>query len=485
MGREIAKKSSKIDQLYMHIVVMLALIIGFHFIPPMGAITPIGMKLIGIFLAMLYGWTTCGMLWTSLLGIIALPFSGAVTMKEFLMQSFGNETIVFMLFIFVFTGVIDEVGLIDYIANKMISFKVLNGRPWLFSAFLLVGAYISSAFINMFASIIVFWGIIYIVAERFEFKPYDKYPTLMILGVVLASLIGGCVMPYKPVPLVVLKAYSTMAGVPMDFFKYICFSFPVTLAIMIFYVFLCRFVFRPDIKELHQISVAFADAKALILNKKQKIAIIFLFVFIFMMIAPSILPAEWLLASIINQLGIAGCLFLLLIVMHWIKFDGVVLLSFHAMAKHISWDMFLVMCFVIPFASIFTADITGIKQSIIQVMHPLLVGLSPMIFIILILFIATILTNIANNMVVGAVFATLIFTIGGTMGIDIIPIIAVLIVCCNLALATPAAAPTTAMVFANTKWCKAVDIYKYGAITVLIGFIFAACIGLVWAFVIY
>lgn len=69
----------------------------------------------------------------------------------------------------------------------------------------------------MFASIIVFWGIIYIVAERFAFKPYDKYPTLMILGVALASLIGGCVMPYKPVPLVVLKAYSTMAGVPMDF----------------------------------------------------------------------------------------------------------------------------------------------------------------------------------------------------------------------------------------------------------------------------
>lgn len=126
MARQITEESKKFDQLYIHIVIMLTLIIGFHFIPPIGTITPIGMKLIGIFLAILYGWTTCGMLWPSMLGIVALPFSNAVTIKEFLMQSFGNETIVFILFIFIFTGVIDEVGLIDYIANKMISFKVLK-----------------------------------------------------------------------------------------------------------------------------------------------------------------------------------------------------------------------------------------------------------------------------------------------------------------------------------------------------------------------
>lgn len=126
MARQITEESKKFDQLYIHIVIMLTLIIGFHFIPPIGTITPIGMKLIGIFLAILYGWTTCGMLWPSMLGIVVLPFSNAVTIKEFLMQSFGNETIVFILFIFIFTGVIDEVGLIDYIANKMISFKVLK-----------------------------------------------------------------------------------------------------------------------------------------------------------------------------------------------------------------------------------------------------------------------------------------------------------------------------------------------------------------------
>lgn len=54
------------------------------------------------------------------------------------------------------------------------------------------------------------------------------------------------------------------------------------------------------------------------------------------------------------------------------------------------------------------------------------------------LLIATVLTNFANNMVVGAVFATLIVTIGGGLNLDTAPMIAVLAICVNLAMATPA-----------------------------------------------
>ena len=476
---------TKLQARYIHIAIMLILIIGFHFLPPIGTITPVGMKILGIFLAMLYGWTTCGMIWPSMLGMIAVPLTGLLTMKEFAALIFGNETLVFIIFLFFFTGVIDEVGLINYIANKVISFKILNGRPWLFSAFLLVGAYIAAAFINIFAAIIVFWGIIYIVAERFSFKPQDKYPTLMIMGVTLASLIGGAVMPYKPVPIVILKAYSTAAGVPMDFFKYICFALPVTFAIMIFYVLICRFVFRPELKELKNLSVDFVDRNVLVLNKKQKIVISFLAVFIFLMIAPSILPETWLLAQLINQWGIIGCLFSLLILMQWIYIDKEPLLDFIPMAKHVSWDMVMIMGFVIPFATLFTSEETGIKEMMIQVMQPILAGHSPMMFVVLTLFIATILTNVAHNMVVGAVFTTLIFTIGTDMGLEIAPIVAVLAMCCNLALATPAAAPTTALTFANDKWCKSSDIYKYGTATVLLSFVFTMVAGLLWASIIY
>ena len=171
--------------------------------------------------------------------------------------------------------------------------------------------------------------------------------------------------------------------------------------------------------------------------------------------------------------------------MYWIHFDGKPMLDFHKMAGQINWDMYVIMCFVIPFASIFTSDATGVKAFMVRMMQPILGGRSPLVFIVLALVIATVLTNIANNMVAGAVFATLIFTIGGGMGIEVMPVIAVLVVCSNLALVTPAASPLAAMMFANSKWCKTSDLYKYCGITIGIALILTIAVGLVWANVIY
>ncbi len=478
-------EATKRNLLPIHIIIMFALIIGFHFVPPAVGITREGMNLIGIFFAMLYGWTFCDLLWVSMLGIVAMAFSGVVTLPEFLVMGFGSDTLVYILFIFFFTGVISEVGLIDYISNKMISFKFLTNRPWLFSTFIIIGSYISSAFINMFAAMIVFWEIVFIVSERFGFEKKEAWPTLMILGVAMTSIIGGAVMPYKPVPVVILSTYSETAGVPMDFAKYILFALPITFLSMMFYMLICRFIFRPNLKDLVHVSVDFADPTKLHLDKKQKVAVIFLLVFIFMMVAPSVLPEAFFLTQFINALGNSGTVLLLLVVMFWIKFDGEALCDFKKLAKHANYDAWVTMCFVIPFASVFTSDATGIKNTIVGVMQPLLAGKSELVFIVLAITIATFLTNIANNMVIGAIFTTLIVAIGGSMGMEVAPVIAVLSMGVNLAYATPAACPNMAMTFAMKDWVRPTDIYKYGSLTVVFSLICLFIIALPWANLIY
>lgn len=473
------------NMLPVHILIMATFIVGFHFIPPDGDVTEGGMSLIGLFIAMLYGWTFCDMLWVSLLGIVCLPFTGLVTLPDFLASSFGSETLVFILFIFFFAGVINEVGLVDYIANKIISFKVLNGRPWLFSTFLILGAFISAAFVNAFVAIIVFWDIIFIVSERFGFNKKDKYPTLMILGVAIATSVGGAVMPYHPVPVVVLNTYSQTTGMSMDIAKYILFALPVTTLVVLVYMAACRFIFRPDLRELVHISVDFADPEKAHLNKQQKVALGFLCVFIFMIIAPSILPADFLLTRIIDTLGLAGTVFVMLIAMCWVKFNGQPMADFKKLKSHVNYDIWVMMCFVIPFASIFTGEKTGIKESIIAAMQPILAGKSEMLFIVIVISIATILTNFANNMVVGAVFTTLIVTIGGGMGMSEAPVVAILTVASCLSFATPAACPNMAMTFALKDWVKPTDIYKYATVTVILCLVFTLIIGQIWANLIY
>ena len=92
----------------LHALIMLIIMFAIGSIPPSGSLTPLGVRLLGIFAAALYGWTTSGLLWPSLMVITALAFSGLYdSLGQFLPTSFGSETMVFVLFLFIFTEVIN------------------------------------------------------------------------------------------------------------------------------------------------------------------------------------------------------------------------------------------------------------------------------------------------------------------------------------------------------------------------------------------
>ena len=472
--------------LLVHGAIMLVIMLVIGSIPAPAPITPLGMKFLGIFLAVLYGWTACGLLWPSLVGMVALAFSGMYDkLEEFWTISFGSETIVFILFLFILTGIMQEVGLIDYFANLLISFKFLNNRPWLFTGFCIMACCVC-AIINAFASVLIFWEIIYILSKKFGFKPYDKWPTLMLMGMVVASLWGGMIMPYQPLPLVVLGTYQAVSGEAIGFFQYACFSLPIAFLVTLIYILVSRFILRPDLKELSHINVDFVDQNALHLDKRQKLALIFLGIFIFAVLAPSVLPDSIFFIHWLNTLGFSGTTIVLLILLCLIKIDGTPMLNFRQVAgKHISWDIVFAFAFVIPFANLLTSDGTGIKEWVTAFIQGTLMHLSPIVVVILIMIFATILTNFANNIVVAAIFTTLVVSFAPQLGLPMLPTIMGVLVASNIALATPAASPLSAIMFSNKAWCKTGDLYKYAVIVLLFTMILALPAAWLWASIVF
>ena len=76
-------ESGKQKIFYGHIVITLLLMFGFGQLPAVGTITPLGMKLLGIFLGLIYAWSATSLLWPSLLGIVAVISTGMYSAKEF------------------------------------------------------------------------------------------------------------------------------------------------------------------------------------------------------------------------------------------------------------------------------------------------------------------------------------------------------------------------------------------------------------------
>lgn len=61
----------------LHYLIMIALMVIFYFIPSGNVVTPYGMRLLGVFIGLVYGWTFLGLLVPSIIGCFVwlLPVS--------------------------------------------------------------------------------------------------------------------------------------------------------------------------------------------------------------------------------------------------------------------------------------------------------------------------------------------------------------------------------------------------------------------------
>lgn len=64
--------SSKIK--YINIIIVLFLIFGFRYLHPFSTLTPTGMHVLGIFLGVVYGWSTVDLIWPGFFAIISMSF---------------------------------------------------------------------------------------------------------------------------------------------------------------------------------------------------------------------------------------------------------------------------------------------------------------------------------------------------------------------------------------------------------------------------
>ena len=79
---------------FLHWLIVLILMFGFRYVPPVGEITPYGMQILGIFLGLVWGWMFLDFLNPSLLAfLVVVLFVQGQTVGSVTQQSLGNENI--------------------------------------------------------------------------------------------------------------------------------------------------------------------------------------------------------------------------------------------------------------------------------------------------------------------------------------------------------------------------------------------------------
>ena len=460
---------------YMHSVLVVVLTFGIGLLPPFGQITPLGMQILGVFIGTLYGWCTVGMMWPSLLALIAIGSTSYCTVKEAFMAGFGNDIVIIIVCVFILGAYLEESGLSKYMANWFISRKIGEGRPWVFTILLFAAAYVLSAFVSLYATIIIIWGIFYQICELTGIKKQSSYAAMVIAGIVIICSLTGNFFPFQAFGQVMLGLVKSGTGqaAEVDFMSWFLFNFIVSIILIAAYLIAARFILKPNVQPIKEAGQKFAYLRQEKMDKTQKTAALVLVLFILSQIMPSFMPRTWLITSWLNNLGIMGGVTICMIALMILKNkEGEPIANIAKLIrKGVNWELVVLMAATVPLSSALEAEETGVLATVIAWMTSKFSGLSAVAFLAVIIVLFLLVTQFAHNLILMIVLTPILAKMGLSFGIEPLVVASLIYFTAQSAFLTPASSSQAALIFGNTEWVSQKYAYSYGALYIVIALV--------------
>lgn len=471
-----SKTKSKDSTYFLKVAIMLLLMFGVGMLPTFSQMTPLGMKVLGVFIGLLFGWSCIGVVLPCLVGFVALSFSGIATPSALTTGCFGSEVVILLVAMYAIIDVMDQSGVNDFLVNWLLSRKLLQGRPWLFSFIIILACYISGIIIGGFAAMLLIWGIIYKIAKITGMKPFDPYPTCLLIGTTIAGAMSSVVFPFLNTALFLCSAFSAMSGLAVDYAQFMLFVVPGALFSFACFVLVMRFVFRIDVSAIKDANMqVLVNEEKLKMTLRQKLVLILFVILMVFMLLPSFLPAESVLRTYLNMLSNTGKVLVLYAFMCVIRIDGKPLIDVgKALKNSVAWEMVIMVGFISQLATFISSDDCGIKSSLAEFISPLALGHGTLFFTIMVLFLCMFVTNFMNNGPIAIIMMSVAVSMADSIGANLMALCVGCILFSQLAYATPIASPFSAMLFSNKDWIRPKDVYYYGGVST--GLLIPLCI---------
>ena len=457
--------AKKIDVKYIiNCLVFFFFLFGFGYLPAPDPITPMGMKVLGCFFALLYGWATLDLIWTSILGAIVFGLSGYMSFNDVLLNGFGSNMAVTVMFIGIFITYLSSTGLSKTIAMFFLTRKIAQGRPWVLTTLIFAAAYVLGTTVSVIPAIVLMWSIYDQINEALGFDKKDKYPVLVILGICYCAMLASCVFPFWPISMIMIGSLQGIAGISINYLSFSVVSFILSIFCFVVYILVMRFVFRPDIQPLIEgQSKVLENFKQEPIDIRQKIGFAALVIFLVCVFLPYLLPAGMKLKVILSSLNVVGITMVILAVLSLVRLqDGKPILDFEPIAKNgMMWSIFIMFGATMPIAAALESDATGIMAFILGKMTPIFSDMSPVVFVVAVSLFLCALTQVAHNLVLAVISVPLFYGFCVQLGAS--PEIT-LVLCSfgiNMAVATPGGSAMSAMFFSHKEYVNPGTAYLY------------------------
>lgn len=474
---------------YVHTAIMLLIMACACWVPPFGHITRLGAQTIMIFLAVAYGWCFISLGWPSVLGVIVFGLLGYKPMNGVLSSAFGNPTMIQVFLLLTIVAFITVSGLADYIARWMLSRKIGRKSPYIFVFLILLSAYVLALICNGSPAQLVVYSIVIGILLEAGYTKEDRLPTILLLGVAVAAILGAAVPPYTVVGIGMTKGYTLVTGHEINLLSYFCVNNILFLPFLIVLVLLMKYVFRCELVKLKaKIHKVAEDNAALKMTQEQKIGLITLFLFLLCIFLPGILPKLPFHVpgtELIRKLGVNSLCMLLLILGMIVQVaakGGVkCAIDVHKCLAKVPWDLLVMQGFCCELALLVTNDSTGIFNSIVALLQPLAQGLGKFAFLMLISAFILALTQISHNVILANVMPPIILPMGMACGIEPHIMLSCMLLPVAMGIVLPSGSACAAIYYGISDWVDTKRGFIASAVVFVIGVMYNCLSALVFS----
>ena len=453
--------TAKNKTIYLHIVIMFILMFGIGFLPPFGQITALGMKVLGCFLGIIYGWIFIDLLWVSFLGFAVLTMTGYAPATAVLSSGFGNATFLMVLLGAAFAECLNQIGVTEGIAYWLLSKKIFIGKPWLLIIALCICAFLMSLGNGGIAVIFLLWTIIMKIGEISGYKPGSKVLNMLIAFIVYIAMTVPNMVPFYGGVILYGGFFTKGIGLPIP-------AGPMLLAGMIYVILatilmllIAKFVLKVDAKHYTTTVELCEEYARYKMNRYQKTGLALIVVYFLVLMLPQIIPTLPG-AAFCNSLGVIGwsIIYMTLFVI-WRDANGKAVINLVECFATLPWAMLMLLAVTYPLADAMESADTGITATITTTITPIMMNLDVTVLIIVSMLFLAIITQFMHNIVMGAIFLPMIPPIVMQMGGNPYTCFFLMYLALMCAYVTPAGSMMAGIVFGHKDMVRK-DAYIFG-----------------------
>ncbi|MDD2591732.1 MAG: anion permease [Erysipelotrichaceae bacterium] len=463
------------------IVISLAFIILFRFIPaPLGLNTS-AMQVIGTFIGVLILWLTIAIDWPSLLCLAALSFIPEIKVSSLLSGSIGSSTFAFLLFTFMCTYAVSKTSFIRRCALFFINSKLAKRGPYYFTISFFLSALILGMFMSPTVLFVIYLPILEEIYRVTNLQKTNSFANMLMIGMTISIAIASGMTPIAHVfSIMAIGFYETATGLTISYLQYMGFAIPIGVLTFIGMILSFRFILKPNTSVFNVEDATITTPKITKMDKREYIILSIFIIVILLWITPSFIqPLLPNVSSYINSFTTAMPPLLGAVAMLMIHVDNKPLLAFNeAMSKGISWGALIMTASTLALGSALTNNDIGLTNWLTTNITPQLLNLNPIVLISIFTIWAGMQTNLSSNMVTVTVVSAVALPIALTINKTLNPaaIACIIGLMASFSFATPPAHPNVALA-GGSGWTSAKQMMFYGFFVMVIAIIITITIG--------